>query len=120
MALKTNQITMKTKGNEERQFLYAVDCCEALYNMSLQYDKLSRLSEYHVTTFDWVKISQIAEIIATQCGGATIVPSLEEDTVQGGQRNEPNNFILSEGIWTPKTSLEQGIAKIVEYEKTQL
>jgi len=114
------RITMKTKGDEERQFLYAVDCCEALYAMSQQYDKLSRLSEYHVTTFEWVKINQIADIIATQCGGATIIPSLEEDTVQGGQRNEPDNFILNQGIWKPKTTIEQGISRIVAYERTKL
>jgi nucleoside-diphosphate-sugar epimerase len=120
MALKGNPITMKTDGLEERQFLYVVDCCEALYTMSQNYDKLSRLSEYHITTFEWVTIKQIASIISELCGGATIIPSIEHDTVQRDQRNEPNQFVLTEGLWKPQTTIHEGISKIVKYEKSLL
>jgi nucleoside-diphosphate-sugar epimerase len=116
MALK-GQINMKTDGSEERQFLYSTDCCESLYNLSQQYDKLSRTNEYHITTFEWVTVNRIALVISQLCNGATIVPSEAHDTVQRDQRNEPNRFILTEGIWKPKTTIEQGIARIVEYEK---
>jgi nucleoside-diphosphate-sugar epimerase len=116
MAVRGNPIAMKTNGTEERQFLYADDCSEALYNLSKQYDKLSRLSEYHITSFEWVSVKHIAETISQFCDGVTIIPSIEEDTVQRDNRNEPNRFILTEGIWKPKTSLTEGIRRIVEYE----
>lgn len=116
MGLK-GQINMKTDGSEERQFLYATDCCEALYNMAQQYDKLSRTNEYHITTFDWVTVNHIAHVISELCNGATLVPAEAHDTVQRDQRNEPDKFILTEGIWKPTTTIEQGIAQIVEYEK---
>jgi len=119
MAVKGDPIAMRTNGTEERQFLYADDCSEALYSMAQQYEKLSRLGEYHISSFEWVTVKYIAETISQFCNGATIIPSKEEDTVQRDNRNEPNRFILTEGVWTPKTSLTEGIRRIVEYE-TQL
>jgi nucleoside-diphosphate-sugar epimerase len=119
MAVNKLPICMRTNGTEERQFLYADDCSEALYKMSQQYDKLSRLSEYHISSFEWVSVNHVAETISQCCGGATIIPSQEEDTVQRDNRNEPNRFILTEDIWTPKIPLTEGIRRIVEYE-TQL
>ena len=120
MAVKGKPITMRTNGTEERQFLYAEDCSEALYTMAQQYDKLSRLSEYHVSSFEWVTVKHIAETISQFCDGVTIIPSKEEDTVQRDNRNEPNRFILTEGIWKPKTSIVEGIRRIVEYEKEHI
>ena len=117
MALSGKPITMRTDGSEERQFLYASDCCEALYKLSLDYNRLSRLSEYHITSFEWVSVKHVASIISELCGGATIIPSIEHDTVQRDQRNEPNTFIKSNGVWEPKMNLKNGISRIVEYEK---
>jgi nucleoside-diphosphate-sugar epimerase len=117
MAVKGDPITMRTNGTEERQFLYADDCSEALHTMAQQYDKLSRLSEYHISSFEWVTVKHIAETISQFCNGASIIPSKEEDTVQRDNRNEPSRFILTEGIWKPQTSLTEGIRRIVEYER---
>lgn len=117
MAVSGKPITMRTDGTEERQFLYADDCSAALYALSQRYDKLSRINEYHITSFEWVSIKHIAETISQLCDGATIIPSVERDTVQRDQRNEPNKFILTEGVWTPKISISEGIRRIVEYEK---
>jgi nucleoside-diphosphate-sugar epimerase len=117
MALNKNPITMKTDGTEERQFLYADDCAEAIYKMSLQYDKLSRLSEYHIASFDWTSIKNVASIVSELCDGATIIPSREQDLTHRSQRHDPSRFILTEGLWKPTTSLRLGIAKIVEHER---
>ena len=120
MAVKGDPIVMRTNGTEERQFLYADDCSEALYKMSQQYDKLSRLSEYHISSFEWISVKHVAEAISQCCGGVTIIPSREEDTVQQGNRNEPTRFILTENVWKPTTSLTTGIVKIVKHEQEQL
>lgn len=120
MALNHEPIAMKTDGTEERQFLYADDCAEAIYNMSLQYDKLSRTNEYHIASFEWVSIKKVASIISELCGGATIIPSQEKDLTHRSEKHSPSDFILTEGLWNPKTSLDMGIAKIVKHEKKLL
>lgn len=118
MAVKGQPITMRTDGSEERQFLYADDCSRALYQMSLNYDKLSRLSEYHVTSFEWVAIRHIADLISEMTGGTEIITSTNKDTVQRDQRNEPSKFIVTDGLWEPRITLKEGIRHIVEYEKS--
>lgn len=113
MALEKKDIRMRTDGEEERQFLYAKDCSECLLTLAEQYKNVPRDQELHITTFKWVKIIDIAKIIAKMLGNITIVPGIEKDTVQQGQRNEPNPFILS--LWKPTTGIEQGISEIVKH-----
>jgi len=106
-------IDMMTDGTEERQFLYSNDACEALHILSEKYDSISRDKELHVTSFEWENILQVAKIIASHFKGTKIKPSLNKDDVQKFKRNEPDPYILEH--WRPKTSLEEGIKKIVEY-----
>jgi nucleoside-diphosphate-sugar epimerase len=120
MAVKGQPIAMKTNGLEERQFLYADDCSEALYTLANTYAHLQPDKEYHVTSFHWVEIITIADLISQHCEGVTIVPAEARDMVQMDKRNEPDPFIKTSGIWKPKTTLREGIAKIIEYEKKQV
>lgn len=116
MALgKDKTIRMRTDGEEERQFLYAPDCSEALLTLAEQYKIIPRNQELHITTFKWIKIIDIAQVIATLVGDVTIVPGTDKDTVQQGQRNEPDPYILS--LWRPHTDITTGISEIIKYYK---
>lgn len=117
-ARRTRLIDMRTDGTELRQMLYADDCSEALYALSQTYSDLPRDKEYHVTSFEWHSMRQVADIIAGHYPDTMIQPGLSKDTVQQDRRNEPDPWIRQ--YWQPKTSLEQGIERIIKaMEKSQ-
>jgi len=103
-------ITMMTDGTEERQFLHAEDCSNALMILSQKYGEINRDKELHITNFEWNTILEVAEIIKEQIS-CKITPSIEIDTVQLNKRNEPDKYILN--YWKPKISLKEGIKKII-------
>jgi len=103
-------ITMMTDGTEERQFLHAEDCSNALMILSQKYGEISRDEELHITNFEWNTILDVAEIIKEQIS-CKITPSTEIDTVQLNKRNEPDPYILN--FWKPKISLKEGINRII-------
>lgn len=111
-AMNTRRIDMRTDGSESRQMLYADDCSECLYNMSLQYDSLPRDKEYHVTSFMWITIHEIAEIITRRFPGTIVVRGESKDLIQKDLRNEPDPWILN--FWQPKTSIRSGIISIID------
>jgi len=105
---------MLTDGEEERQFLYSYDCSEALYILSLQYDEVSRDKQLHITNFEWNKIIDIANIIEKTIP-CNIIKGKATDSLQQNQKNEPDDYIKT--FWNPKTSLKDGINKIIEHYK---
>lgn len=117
MALEKKEIRIRTDGEEERQFLYAEDACEALYTFATLYDVVPRDKELHVTTFEWIKIVDIANNISKMCGNVPVIPGTDKDTVQQGKRNEPDTFVLN--YWKPKTSISAGISEIVQHYANQ-
>jgi len=112
MAKNEGIINMRTDGTEERQFLYANDCCECLSILMDKYDDIDREKELHITNFEWNKISDIAEIIRLQFGNIIVRPSKKTDDIQLDKRNEPDDYILN--FWKPKTSLRDGITQIIK------
>ena len=54
---------MLTDGLEEREFLYAEDCCEALEKILLNYEDFNQNDNLHITSFQSTSIIKIAEII---------------------------------------------------------
>ena len=106
-------IDMMTDGTEERQFLYADDCSECLFLLSQAYDALDRGQELHITSFDWVRILDVAEIVAKLFPGTVVIPALRKDAVQRGQKNEPDPYILE--YWKPKILLWEGIRRIANH-----
>jgi len=104
-------INMRTNGVEERQFLHAEDCSRALLKLSQEYGKLDRNEEFHITSFHWNSILEVAEIISGYYN-VPVIPSNDIDTVQLNKRNEPNNYILN--FWKPTITLEEGIQNIIE------
>ena len=114
-AKENKRIDMLTDGTEVRQFLHGDDCSKCLYTLSEQFDKLDKQSEYHITSFEWISIQKIAQIIAGQFPGTEIVPTKQKDGVQRDKRNEPEPSILR--YWQPEIGIKEGIVKIIEEMK---
>ena len=122
------QFEMLTDGTEERQFLYAEDCCEALETIMECYSDFKPTDPLHVTSFNSHSIKYVAETIQGQFNllGADvdkkymdvkIQPGLAKDSVQMDKRNEADNYIL--GWWQPKTRLDEGIIKVFNEMKKE-
>jgi nucleoside-diphosphate-sugar epimerase len=103
-------ITMMTDGTEERQFLHAEDCSNALMILSQKYNEIDRDKELHITNFEWNTILDVANIINEEIP-CKITPSKEIDTVQLNKRNKPDTYILN--YWKPAISLKEGVKKII-------
>ena len=105
---------MITDGKEERQFLYAEDCCEGLEAVMENYEELKSTDPLHITNFDYTSILDVARIIEKEFKSigktVNISPSESKDSVQLDKRNEADRFI--EKYWSPKTNLETGISKV--------
>ena len=113
-------IDMLTDGQEEREFLYAEDCCEALETIMLNYKEFRSDDNLHITSFNSTKIIDIAHMIMGQFNligkyDVKMVPSEEKDAVQLDKRNKPDMFITK--WWQPKTTVQEGIAKVFEAMK---
>ena len=117
---ETGVIDMMTDGTEQREFLYAEDCCEALEQVMLEYSEFTSDSELHITSFRSTTILEIAKIIQGifKSNGKTVAieKAQTKDEVQKDARNEANPFIRK--WWKAKTSIEDGIEKIFEEMKT--
>ena len=113
---ETGVIDMLTDGTEQREFLYAEDCCEALESVMEQYTEHNSDSELHITSFQSTTILEIGKIIQglfkSQGKKITLNPAQAKDEVQKDARNEANPYIKK--WWRPRTSIEDGIEKIYE------
>ena len=113
-ARDTGKIDMLTDGQEERELLYADDCCEALETVMVNYKEFTKNSELNISSFESTKIIDVANIIAKHFN-AEVIPSVSKDSVQMNKKNVADKLILN--YWNPKTSLEDGIKKIIESMK---
>ena len=116
------QFEMLTDGTEERQFLYAEDCCEALEIIMKSYTDFKSEDPLHITSFHSNSIRNIADIIQGQFSligkyDVRIKSGLAKDSVQMDKRNEADNYILR--WWIPKTTIDKGIAKVFNAMKKQ-
>ena len=113
---ETGVIDMMTDGTEEREFLYAEDCCEALETIMDCYFQFTSDDELHITTGVSTSILGIAQTIQTLFKNigkeVKIVPASSKDEVQKDARNIPDSYIKK--WWQPKTNVEDGIAKVFE------
>ena len=118
---ETGTIDMMTDGTEEREFLYAEDCCEALETVMQDYDSFTSDDELHITTGNSTSILEIASEIQSlfkEIGReVTVVPAESKDEVQKGARNIPDPYIKK--WWQPKTSVTEGITKVFNEMKKE-
>ena len=116
------QFEMLTDGTEERQFLYAEDCCEALETVMDNYTDFKPEDELHITSFRSTTIREIANIIQGCFGlidkfDVKIESGLAKDSVQLDKRNSPSAYILD--WWVPKTTIDVGIRKVFNEMKKE-
>jgi len=114
------EFEMMTDGTEERQFLYAEDCCEALETVMENFTDFKPEDPLHITSFHSTTIKDVAAIIQGQFSligrhDVKIIPGLAKDSVQLDKRNEADNYIF--GWWVPKTGIDVGIAKVFKEMK---
>jgi len=114
------EFEMLTDGTEQRQFLYAEDCCEALETVMECYSDFKPTDPLHITSFNSTSIAKIAAIIQGQFNligkyDVKIKPGLAKDSVQMDKRNEADTYIS--GWWLPKTGIDQGITKVFQEMK---
>ena len=108
------EFEMLTDGTEERQFLYAEDCCEALEIVMESYTDFKPDDPLHITSFNITTINEVASLIKG-CFNLInkpikIKPGLAKDSVQMDKRNEADLYITS--WWLPKTTIDKGISKV--------
>jgi nucleoside-diphosphate-sugar epimerase len=116
------EFEMLTDGTEERQFLYAEDCCEALETIMESYTDFKPEDPLHITSFRSTSIKEVAETIQGQFNligkyDVRIKPGLAKDSVQMDKRNEADNYILN--WWMPKTGIDKGIAAVFNEMKKE-
>ena len=116
---ETGTIDMMTDGTEEREFLYAEDCCEALETVMDKYSDFTSDDELHITSGVSTSILEIAQQIQLYFGGiqkeVEIIPASSKDEVQKDARNISDPYIRK--WWKPKTSITHGIGKVFEEMK---
>ena len=128
MALKSNEIKMRTSGKERRQFLFVEDACNALVALMDNYSDLDKNVSYDVSSHEWITVLELANIISSLTG-ASIIPGIEEDATHFDSKLEqsrsssiifqpkiePNHEISP--IWRPKYKLLEGLQIIVKTMK---
>ena len=112
---ETGVIDMLTDGQEEREFLYAEDCCEALEAIMNNYNDFTSEDNLHITSYHPTSILDIAHIIKGQFNligkyDVKLQPSTEKDSVQMDKKNRPDMYLSK--WWIPKTTIDQGISKV--------
>ena len=117
-ALTKKKISMLTNGKEEREFLYAEDCCIGLEIMMKKFDKIIKQKDYiDLTTFKSTKIIDIAKIIQDLLSKMnikiTIVPSKNKDTIQMNKKNKADKYFLK--FWKPQYSIRSGINEVLKF-----
>jgi len=111
---ETGIIDMMTDGTEEREFLYAEDCCEALESVMQNYDRLTSNDELHITTGNSTTILEIAQNIQklfSNIGKEVVIkPADSKDEVQKDARNVSDPYIQK--FWRSTTSVKEGLTKV--------
>jgi len=112
-AKNNKKIDMLTNGMELRQFLHVDDCSKCLFDLSRQYDQLNPDDKFHITSFKWSSVLDVANIIKKYYPETVIVPGEKLDSIQFNVKNEPDKTVLS--YWKPALSLEEGIKKVIDH-----
>jgi nucleoside-diphosphate-sugar epimerase len=101
-AVNTGKIEMMTTGEEKRQFIHIEDVCRAWHHALSSGVK----GIHDVTSFEWVKIIDIANLIG-KLTGAQVIPGPKV----GSTPLTPIKGKLHG--WHPQVTLEEGLKKII-------
>jgi len=115
--IKSNKVLMRTNGMEERDFMYADDCCAALELIMKKYSFFKNKKTIDLNTGKFTKIKKVASIISSlfleQGRVVQFIPSNKKDDLQLNKKNKSNKFLLK--YFKSKFSLQQGIKKVFNY-----
>ena len=108
-ALDTGEINMLSTGEEERQFIHIDDACSALLKA---FDIVDRKYIYDITSFKWIRMLDVAEIIQKYTNCRMVVGKIIGETVKIENRLPVPN-------WSPIVDFDFGIKNMIEkfYEK---
>ena len=107
-AVLNGEIKMLTTGEEKRQFIHVDDVSSAFHHALSQ--KLPGV--YDVTSFEWVKVIDVANIIA-EYAGARVTPG----TKVGSTPLTPMQGKIPG--WHPSVSLREGLKRMVDELKNK-
>jgi len=102
-AITTGEIKMLTTGDEFRQFIHIDDVCSAYYTVI---DKKIK-GTFDVTSFEWIKVIDVAKIIS-EITGAKVIPG----KIIGSTPNTPIKGKIPD--WKPTISMYDGLNEMVE------
>lgn len=102
-AVDTGEIKMLTTGEEKRQFIHIDDLCEAWY-IAIQ-NNLKGI--YDVTSFVWIKVIDLANIIG-ELTGAKVIPGIKV----GSTPDTPIKGRIPG--WLPKVELKEGLSRMIK------
>lgn len=105
-AVTNGEIKMLTTGEEQRQFIYIDDVCCAFHQALSQ----NLQGIYDVSSFEWVSVRDIAEIIAKHAG-AKVIPG---DNI-GSTPITP--MVGKVTGWIQNVSLDEGLGRMVAEQK---
>jgi nucleoside-diphosphate-sugar epimerase len=108
-AVKNKEIRMLTTGEEYRQFIHINDVCSAYHKVLNECMK----GTYDVTSFEWVKLIDVANIIANITGALVI----KGDKI-GSTPNTPIKGKIHN--WQPTITLEEGLLRMINETKNRL
>lgn len=101
-ALHHGEIRMLTTGEELRQFVFIDDACRA-FHQALQ-QRLAGV--YDVTSFEWVRVRRVADVIAELTGVKVVRGELHGSTPITQMCDKVPD-------WTSMVALEEGLARTV-------
>jgi len=102
-ALETGEIRMMTTGRELRQFVHVDDACRA-FHLAMS-EPLEGL--YDVTSFEWVSVRAVADVIAGLTG-ARVVPGSRAG------RTPMTPMVGKIPGWHPRLTMKEGLVRMVD------
>ncbi len=108
-AVKFGEVKMLTDGGEWRQFTHVDDISKA-FHLAMCSRKLNR-TVYDVSSFEWVQIKEVAEIIC-DLTKVKLIPGKK----RGHTTPAPNRGRLPG--WLPSVTLEEGIKRMVNQSES--
>ena len=116
-ALNKRNIPMLTNGAEERDFLYADDCCHGLEIVMKKYDIFKNKNIIDLSYDKYTKIIKVAVIIKNLFKkkgiDIKVIKGKKDDQLQKNKKNIPNTYLKK--YWKPKFSLERGIEEVLNF-----
>ena len=108
-AKRTGTINMRTTGEERRQFVHVDDVCDGLHYVL---DKNLNKDLYDLTSYEWISVRDVADIIAMHTK-ADVIPGNIKESVQ--KRSSVKGLPLG---WVAKIRIEKGIERMIDEIET--